>query len=271
MKTALPAARRLWLAACIVCGFAAAAGCALAQTDSQERSAPADAARAQPVRKVLYLTHSAGYRHEVLPLSQRIFKELGNEAGWFEVTATEDCAQITADNLRQYDAVVFYTTGELPLSERQKADLLAFVGSGKGFVGIHSATDTFYRWPEYGRMIGGYFDEHPWHEEVTIRVEARDHPATRHLGGSFVITDEIYQFKNWSRADLHVLLSLDPASVDLDNDKVHRRDRDFGIAWTRRQGKGRVFYTALGHRPEVWQDARFQQHLVEGLRWAIAQ
>lgn len=274
MKTARLAARRRWLAACIVCGFAAAAGCALAQTGSQERNAPADAARTQPVHKVpvhkvLYLTHSAGFRHEVLPLSQRIFRTLGDEAGWFEVTATEDCAQITADNLQQYDAVAFYTTGELPLSEQQKADLLAFVNSGKGFVGIHSATDTFYRWPEYGRMIGGYFDEHPWHEEVTIRVEDRDHPATRHLGESFVITDEIYQFKNWSRADLHVLLSLDPTSVDLDNDSVHRQDRDFGIAWTRTQGKGRVFYTALGHRPEVWQDARFQQHLVEGLRWAI--
>ena len=233
--------------------------------------AAADERRAADVvHKVLYITHSAGYRHEVLPLSMQILGELGAKAGWFEVDATEDVAALTADNLEQYAAVVFYTTGELPISAQQKADLLAFIEGGKGFVGIHSATDTFYEWPEYGRLIGAYFDQHPWHQEVTIRVEDRKHPATRHLGAAFRITDEIYQFKDFSRANLHVLLSLDPASVDLTLPDVHRADRDFATAWTRSQGKGRVFYTALGHRPEVWRDARFQRHLVEGLRWAIA-
>ena len=225
---------------------------------------------ADEVHKVLYITHSAGYRHEVLPLSMQILEDLGAKAGWFEVTATEDVAGLTAGNLEQYAAVVFYTTGELPISAQQKADLLAFVEGGKGFVGIHSATDTFYEWPEYGRLIGAYFDRHPWHHEVTIRVEDRDHPATWHLGAEFRITDEIYQFKDFSRANVQVLLSLDPTSVDLMLPDVHRADRDFAITWTRSQGKGRVFYTALGHRPEVWRDARFQRHLVEGLRWAIA-
>jgi len=227
-------------------------------------------AAADELHKVLYITHSAGYRHEVLPLSIQILEDLGAKSGWFEVTATEDVAELTAASLEQYAAVVFYTTGELPFSAQQKADLLAFVEGGKGFVGIHSATDTFYEWPEYGRLIGGYFDRHPWHQEVTIRVEDREHPATRHFGETFRITDEIYQFKDFSRANVHVLLGLDTASVDLTLPDVHRADRDFGIAWTRSQGKGRVFYTALGHRPEVWRDARFQRHLVEGLRWAIA-
>ena len=226
-------------------------------------------AAADDMHKVLYITHSAGYRHEVLPLSKRIFEDLGAKAGWFEITATEDVAALTADNLKSYSAVVFYTTGELPISAQQKADLLAFVESGKGFVGIHSATDTFYEWPEYGRLIGAYFDQHPWHQEVTIRVEDREHPATRHLRETFRITDEIYQFKDFSRANVQVLLSLDPTSVDLTLPEVHRADRDFAIAWTRSQGKGRVFFTALGHRPEVWRDDRFQRHLVEGLRWAI--
>ena len=226
-------------------------------------------AAADEVHKLLYITHSAGYRHEVLPLSMQILEELGAKAGWFEVTATEDVTGLTARNLEQYAAVVFYTTGEVPISAQQKADLLGFVEGGKGFVGIHSATDTFYEWPEYGRLIRAYFDQHPWHQEVTIRVEDREHPATRHLGAEFRITDEIYQFKDFSRANVHVLLSLDPASVDLTLPDVHRADRDFAIAWTRSQGKGRVFYTALGHRPEVWRDARFQRHLVEGLRWAV--
>jgi len=220
-------------------------------------------------RKVLYLTHSAGFKHEVLPLSEQIFNQIGERSGAFEVTATQDCSVLSRDGLKPYDAVVFYTTGELPISDAQKAAFLEFIRSGKGFVGIHSATDTFYKWPEYGELIGGYFDQHPWHQEVTINVEEQRHPATHHLERTFKITDEIYQFKDFSRSRVHVLLSLDATSVDLNKPAVHRTDKDFALAWWRNYGKGRVFYTALGHRPEVWQDERFQQHLLGAVRWAM--
>jgi uncharacterized protein len=232
--------------------------------DSVE-SAPTGGAK----RKVLYLTHSAGWKHDVLPLSEQILKQIGERSGAFEVTATQDCSALTRDNLKQYSAVVFYTTGELPITDEQKAAFLDFIKSGKAFVGIHSATDTFYKWPEYGELIGGYFDQHPWHEEVTIKVEDQRHPATRHLGKSFKMTDEIYQFKDFSRDRVQVLLSLDAGSVDLTKPNVHRTDKDFALCWQRNYGKGRVFYTALGHRPEVWQDERFQQHLLGGLQWAM--
>jgi type 1 glutamine amidotransferase len=216
----------------------------------------------------LYVTHSAGFKHSVLPLSEQILKEIGARQG-FDVTATADCSAISREGLGNYDAVVFYTTGELPISDEQKAALLDFVKSGKAFVGIHSATDTFYKWPEYGELIGAYFDGHPWHQQVKIKVEDLKHPATSHLGESFTITDEIYQFRNWSRASVHVLLSLDVNSVDLSKSGVHRLDKDFATSWCREYGRGRVFYTALGHRPEVWQDERFQRHLIGGLRWAV--
>ena len=219
--------------------------------------------------KVLYLTHSAGFKHDVLPLSEQILKLIGERSGAFEVTATQDCSVLSRDGLKPYDAVVFYTTGELPISDAQKAAFLDFIRSGKGFVGIHSATDTFYKWPEYGELIGGYFDQHPWHQEVNIKVEDQRHPATRHLGRTFKLTDEIYQFKDFSRSRVHVLLSLDASSVDLNKKAVHRTDKDFALAWWRNYGKGRVFYTALGHRPEVWQDERFQQHLLGAVRWAM--
>jgi uncharacterized protein len=219
--------------------------------------------------KVLYLTHSAGFKHEVLPLSEQILKQIGERSAAFEVTATQDCSVLSRDGLRPYDAVVFYTTGELPISDAQKAAFLDFIRSGKGFVGIHSATDTFYKWPEYGELIGGYFDQHPWHQEVTVKVEDQRHPSTRHLGKSFKMTDEIYQFKDFSRSRVHVLLSLDANSVDLNKPAVHRTDKDFALAWWRNYGKGRAFYTALGHRPEVWQDERFQQHLLGAVRWAM--
>lgn len=221
------------------------------------------------VPRVLYVTASAGYRHEVLPLSARILREIGAKAKAFDTTVTQDTREITAESLAGYDAVVFYTTGELPMSAEQKRSLLAFVRGGRGFVGIHSATDTFYAWPEYGEMIGAYFNGHPWHQEVKVRVEDADHPATRQLPATFTVNDEIYQFRNWSRANVHVLLSLDPSSVDLLNPAVKRSDRDFALAWTRSLGKGRVFYTALGHEPAVWTDDRFQQHLLGGIRWAI--
>ncbi|MGO4260812.1 ThuA domain-containing protein [Lysobacter sp. TAB13] len=225
------------------------------------------AAKALP--SVLYFTYSSGYKHEVVPESEQILVKLGEDSGRFRVTVSHDPAIIDAAQLARYDAVVFYTTGELPIDARQKRDLLAFVEGGKGFVGVHSASDTFYQWPQYGRMLGGYFDEHPWNQEVTVKVEDRKHPATRGLGASFVIADEIYQFKDWSRADVHVLLSLDTGSVDLKHPKVHRQDGDFALAWTRTQGKGRVFYTALGHRPEVWRDPRFQGLLIGGLEWVL--
>ena len=220
-------------------------------------------------RRLLYVTHSAGYRHDVLPLSHDVVRELGRTSGAWEATVTEEVALISEAGLGDYDAVLFYTTGELPLSDGQKRALLDFVKGGKGFAGIHSATDTFYRWPEYGEMIGAYFDGHPWHTRVGVRVEDRDHAATRHLPARFELVDEIYQFRNWSRAGAHVLLSLDPASVDLSAAGVKRTDRDFALAWTRQYGNGRVFYTALGHTPEVWQDERFTRHLLGGITWAM--
>ena len=112
----------------------------------------------EPVRRarpsVLYLTHSAGFKHDVLPLSQQILKQIGERTNAFETTATEDCSLQSREGLKKYDAVVFYTTGELPISDEQKTAFLDFIKSGKGFIGIHSATDTFYKWPEYGDLIG---------------------------------------------------------------------------------------------------------------------
>jgi type 1 glutamine amidotransferase len=226
---------------------------------------------AAPVSKrLLYITLSAGYHHEVVPLSAKILKDIGAGAG-FDVTATDDVSGITSEGLKQYSAIAFYTTGELPMSDDQKQAMLNFVKSGKGFLGFHSATDTFYKWPDYGEMIGGYFDGHPWHQEVSVKVEDARNPATRHLGNSFVVNDEIYQFRNFSRDRVHVLLTLDTKSVDMTKKLVHRTDGDFALAWCREYGKGRVFYTALGHEPAVWQDERFQKMVIGAMNWVTGQ
>ena len=232
-------------------------------------------ARAGETPRVLFLTHSAGFRHEVvtrpdvpgaLSLAESQLKE--GCRGSFEVEATQDCAAVTKENLARFEAVVFYTTGELPFADGQKEALLDFVRAGGGFVGIHSASDTSGEWPGYGELVGGRFDGHPWVQKVRVRVEDSWHPSTIHLAPAFEIEEEIYQFKDWDRAKVHVVLSLDPDSVDLGAKGVKRRDRDFPLAWCRGFGEGRVFYTALGHREEVWKDPRFLTHLVEGIRWA---
>ena len=128
----------------------------------------ADAER--PQERILYFAYSAGYRHDVIPLSKTILTQLGKNSGVFEVTSTEDTSEFSTENLKSYAAVMFYTTGELPMSGAEKTALLNFVRSGRGFIGVHSATDTFYSWPDYLDLIGGYFNGHPWHQAVTIEV-----------------------------------------------------------------------------------------------------
>ena len=219
--------------------------------------------------RILYFTHSAGYRHEVIPVSREILKQLGESSPRFEITASEDVAVFTAENLRRYGAVMFFTTGELPMNDAQKQALIDFVRGGGGFLGVHSATDTFYQWPEYGNLIGGYFDQHPWHQGVRIEVADRSDPLVAFLGTSIAISDEIYQIRDFDVGGSHVLLRLDPASVDLARNNVHRHPYGWPLAWTRSFGSGRVFYTALGHEEAVWRDARYQMLLRNAVLWAI--
>lgn len=219
-------------------------------------------------KRVLYITHSAGYRHDSIPTSHAVMQDLAARSGRaFEVVSSEDLSLISAETLRDFDVLYFFTSGELNLSARQKADLLDFVCQGKGFGGVHSATDTLYSWPEYGDLIGGYFNGHPWVQDVSIHVEDQESPIVRALGESFSISDEIYQFRNFSRERVHVLLSLDTSSVDLTKDGVARDDGDFPLAWTKNYCQGRVFYTALGHGENVWLDGRFQNMMMNAILW----
>jgi uncharacterized protein len=222
------------------------------------------AAQEHPVR-LLYFTHAAGFRHQVVPASRQILKAIGETAPPFEVTASDDVSVFTAENLRSFGAVAFFTTGELPMSEPEKQALIDFVGNGGGFLGVHSATDTFYQWPEYGKLIGGYFDQHPWHQEVRIIVDRFD-PLVSSIGPVLTLSDEIYQIRNFAGGS-HVVLRLDPSSVDLTRDNVHRHPWGWPLAWTRSYGRGRVFYTALGHEEAVWRDPSFQTVLHRAVEW----
>ena len=187
-------------------------------------SVPRHVARAeQPLERILYFTYSAGYRHEVIPLSKTILAQLGKQSGVFEVTATEDTSEFSSENLQRYAAIMFFTTGELPMSGAEKTGLLNFVRSGHGFLGVHSATDTFYNWPEYLDLIGGHFNGHPWHQTATIDVVDPGDPLVAFLGSPFQIYDEIYQISDFDHRGSRVLLRLNSSSVDLGKPGVHQR------------------------------------------------
>jgi uncharacterized protein len=155
------------------------------------------------------------------------------------------------------------------MSAAQKIALLDFVRTGRGFIGVHSATDTFYTWPDYLDLIGGYFNGHPWHQSVTIEVVGPGDPLVAFLGNPLKFDDEIYQISDFDYRRSHVLLRLDQSSVDLSRPGVHRRFYGWPLAWTRSYGQGRVFYTALEHEASVWQDTRYQRILTNAILWSM--
>ncbi|HGE72274.1 TPA: ThuA domain-containing protein [Candidatus Poribacteria bacterium] len=214
---------------------------------------------------LLMLRYSGGFEHSYLPDAEVAIKQIGKKYGW-GVTTTHICQRINAEALSKLDVVVFATTGSLPFDENQKSALLNFVKSGKGFVGIHNAADTAYDWAEYGEMLGGYFNGHPWTQEVGVIVEDTNHPATRMLGAKFKVFDEIYTFRNWDRNKTHVLMRIDNSTVDLS--KGNRPDNDYALGWCHNYGQGRVIYTALGHPDDLWHQEWFMDHIAGCIKWA---
>jgi type 1 glutamine amidotransferase len=181
--------------------------------------------------------------------------------------------RVNAKDLNFFDAIFFYGLGEESLSDKQKTDLLSFVhDDGKGFVGAHSAIDAFYGWPEYGQMMGAYFDNHPWGVmDASIIVEEPSFPGMKEFPREFVLRDEIYVPTStpYSRDKVDVLARLDATKVDLKVKDLHRTDRDFPIAWVKKYGKGNVFYSTLGHTDEAWDDPKIQTMYLEAIKWSL--
>ncbi len=231
------------------------------------------------VKHVLVVGQTKGFEHDSVSDVMAAIYNMGRETGLWEATLRTDTELITkknlsrnAKNLDYFDALIFAsTTGELDLDDSQKIDMMSFIkDDGKGFVGIHAALDTNYKWPEYGEMIGGWFDEHPWGRfNAPIINEDPTFPAVRHFPRAFVKYDEIYQPKEWSREKVHVLLSLDPGKLNYNNPRVHRQDHDFALAWDKMYGKGRVFYSTLGHTEEAWSDPDIRKMYFEAIKWVL--
>ncbi len=239
---------------------------------------PAVAQDADEKMHLLVLGGSDFFAHDSVSHAMFTMAKIGERTGLFDVRFRTDMELMTKQKLRgnrknldYFDAVMFYTQGDLKVSEEQKADLMRFVKEdGKAILVAHSGTDSFREtWPEYIDMVGGAFNKHPWHQKIRVRVEDRTHPISRHFPAEFEITDEIYQVDRYDRSKVRVLMSVDTASVDLTKKGVERTDGDFALVWVREFGKGRVFTSLLGHRPEVWDNPDIQKMWLEGFRWAV--
>lgn len=253
--------------------------------------------RARPLpNRMLFFTKSSGYEHSVIKQNgeqpshaAKVLQELGAAHGW-DVTHTKDGRVFTKAGLRRYDAVFFYTTGDLttpgkdqhpPMTREGLSALLEAIQRGLGFVGAHCATDTFHspvgqfepagdRADPYIRMIGAEFIQHGQQQTARIRCADPRFPGCAELKNGFELMEEWYSFKDYQK-DLHVILVQETAGmVKAGADRVYDRP-PYPATWARWHGKGRVFYTSMGHREDVWTDSRFQSLLAGGIAWVSRQ
>jgi hypothetical protein len=259
-------------------------------------------------KRLLFLTHAALYKHPSLAPAEAAVTEYGKSGG-FEVTTKEgykedsaklDLSFLTPEYLAQFDGLMLMTNGNLPLTDAQKRAIVDYVRNGKALVGVHCASLTLYDYPEFGEVLGGYYRRsiiptaRVGQKLGVLKVEDRSHPATRALGASWPVAEEFYQFGTaiwdasrpteqisqvgrlhipmaFSRDRVHVLLSLDTEKTDVsDLGPEVVKGGDYPQAWSRTFGKGRSFYTSLGHREDIWStDEKFRAHVTGGIRWAL--
>jgi len=225
-----------------------------------------------------------GSYHPAVSHAMAVIEHLGRTSGIYDAYIRTDSQLITKkpisvnadgrdwgvrENLNFFDAIFFYGMREIPITDDQMTDLLAFVhDDGKGFIGVHTAGTAFQRFPEFGVMMGATYDGHPWGQvEAPLIVEDPAFPAMKHFPPIFNFREEMYQ-PNFSRDNIRVLLRLDASKLPT-NDRVHRTDGDFPQAWAKSYGKGRVFFSAIGHAADTWDDPRVQTMYLEAIKWAL--
>jgi uncharacterized protein len=255
-------------------------------------------------KKLLVVTTTTGFRHSSIPTAEKVLSQLAQQSGEFTVDFVEQPAgqattgfpakietnaavawneklkivlqKLSPENLKNYDGVVFAsTTGDLPIPDKQ--GFLDWIKAGHAFIGIHAASDTFHGWPEYIEMLGGEFAHHGRQVSVDCINVDPSNPATAQLPQVWTISqEEIYQFKNYDPAKVHDLLILDKHPET-------GAPGHFAVSWCKDYGAGKVFYTSLGHREDVWDadpnlkdrknsveiSKAYQQHILGGIEWAL--
>lgn len=223
-------------------------------------------------KKVLVVTATAGFRHSSIATAENVIATLGETSGAYTVVdvvrggpdgkdSAEVAAKMTMAKLNEVDAVIFAnTTGDLAIPD--KDGFIKWVEAGHALIGMHSCSDTFHGYRPFIDLVGGEFLTHGAQVQVDAYNQDPTHPATRHLGPIYTVFDEIYEFKSFERAKVHGLLTLDKSPQTL-------APGDFPVAWSKDVGRGKMFYTSLGHREDVWTSTLYQQHILGGIQWAL--
>jgi HEAT repeat protein/type 1 glutamine amidotransferase len=227
-------------------------------------------------RKILLFWRCEGFFHSSIPLATKTFLAMGEKTGAFTADVSDDMGVFTAENLAKYDGILFNNTTMLEPNETQQKAILDFVKSGKGIIGVHAASDNFYKWKEGAEMMGATFDGHPWTSEGTwpVKLDEPDHALLKGFDRKgFLLKEELYQPGGpYSRAKLRILVSMDmdhPDALKPDPKSIKRTDLDEGLVWIHKVDKGRVFYSGFGHNEDIfWNKAMLQQYL-DGIQYAL--
>ncbi len=257
------------------------------QVEKVEKALPEKApAKPKATRNILVFSKTAGFRHSSIELGTKAIAMMGDKTGAYTVTATEDESFLEPEKLAKFDAVFMLNTTENCFrpkggtkeeadkrEELLKKSLEDFVASGKGLIGVHSATDTYKKWDAYNKMMGGAFVSHPWHKKVPVKVVDPKSPITAVFDGKdFEIADEIYMFRDDTALakDRKFLLVMDIEKMD-EKDKAggKRKDGTYPISWINTYGKGRCFYCSLGHREEIFWNPTILQYYLAGIQYAL--
>jgi len=252
-------------------------------------------------KKVLFFSKSSGFEHSVIKRAEgetnwaeKVLLDLGQK-NHIEFTFSKDGSVFTPENIAKFDAFMFYTTGVLtekgtdgnpPMTKEGKEAFLQAIKDGKGFIGTHSATDTFHspnskaggpgrykndgeNTDPYIRMIGGEFVLHGSQQKARMIVTDAKFPGVSSVPDGFGPLEEWYSLKNFA-PNLHVLLAQDTSDMNKSNGGNHAYDRaPYPATWAHMYGKGKVFYTSMGHREDIWTNPVFQQVLAGGINWAV--
>ena len=229
----------------------------------------------KPEMNLLVFTKTTGFYHLSKPNAIKAFYEMAHDHKW-QITFTEDSTMFTDNELSKYNVVVFLlTTGNNLLSDAEKLAFQKYIENGGGFVGVHTATDTEYKWPWYEKLVGAHFLGHPPVHEGKLIIENRNHPSTVCFDSDTLKwTDEFYSFDRNPRknSNITVLVSIDEKSYNIQNNlwfkKVNIVMGDHPLVWCLKIDKGRSFQTALGHSPELYDNELFRKHLIGGIDWA---
>lgn len=212
--------------------------------------------------RILIFTKTAGFRHASIPKGVETVSGLLKAENMVPVH-TEDAGYFCADSLSAFAAVIFLNTTGNILNDEQKVAFQEFIRSGKGYVGIHAASDTEFEWPWYGELVGGYFTQHPAIQKAKIDVVDRRHPSTAHLQQVWWHKDEWYDFRD-IQPGLNIIMTLDEETYEGGTmGKFHP------IAWFREFDGGRTFYTGLGHTDESYDEVNFQKHIIGGVKYVL--